>query len=109
LLVQVANRITSEVRASDTVARLGGDEFTVILADLAEANRIERVAQALVDTLARPFLLGNQEVNVSASIGIIVYPDDAKDVHSLLKGADKAMYQSKSEGRNRFSYYGRHG
>ncbi|GBG12527.1 uncharacterized protein NMK_0058 [Novimethylophilus kurashikiensis] len=107
LLVQVANRITSEVRASDTVARLGGDEFTVILTDLADASRIDRVAQALVDSLAKPFQLGNQEVHVSASIGIIVYPDDARDVHSLLKGADKAMYRSKSEGRNRFTYFGR--
>jgi diguanylate cyclase (GGDEF)-like protein/PAS domain S-box-containing protein len=107
LLVQVANRITAEVRASDTVARLGGDEFTVILTDLADASRIDRVAQALVDSLVKPFMLGNQEVRVSASIGIIVYPDDAKDVHSLLKGADKAMYRSKSEGRNRFSYFGR--
>lgn len=107
LLVQVASRITAKVRASDTVARLGGDEFTVILSDLADASRIERVAQSLVDTLAQPFLLGKEEVHVSASIGIIVYPDDAQDVHNLLKGADKAMYRSKNEGRNRFSYFGR--
>jgi diguanylate cyclase (GGDEF)-like protein len=105
LLVEAARRITACVRESDTVARLGGDEFTVILSELGDAKSIERIAQAIIDTLVAPFMLGEEIAFVSASIGITLYPDDAGNLEMLMSNADQAMYASKSAGRNRYSYF----
>ncbi|MEW6562517.1 MAG: diguanylate cyclase [Pseudomonadota bacterium] len=106
LLVQVARRITANVRATDTVARLGGDEFTVILFDVADHAHIDRVARALVDELAHPFSIGPHLVSVSASVGIAVYPNDAAGTDDLIRLADQAMYASKRGGGNRYTYSG---
>jgi len=105
LLVEAAQRIVGCVRESDTVARLGGDEFTVILSELENIHSIERIAQKILDKLTSPFTLGHDVAYVSASIGIALYPDDADNIESLLKHADQAMYQSKDQGRNRYSYF----
>jgi diguanylate cyclase (GGDEF)-like protein/PAS domain S-box-containing protein len=108
LLVDAARRIGACVRKSDTVARLGGDEFTVILAELDPAEqgeRVERIAQQIIDSLRAPFALGQEQAFVSASIGITLYPDDALQIDDLLKHADQAMYAAKDAGRNRFSYF----
>jgi diguanylate cyclase (GGDEF)-like protein/PAS domain S-box-containing protein len=105
VLVEAARRITTCVRASDTLARLGGDEFTVILAGLDHAGSAERIAQAIVTAIAIPFELGAETVYISASIGIALYPADAKELGELLSHADQAMYASKEAGRNRFSYF----
>ena len=105
LLQEAARRIAACVRASDTLARLGGDEFTVILAGLDHVGSVERIAQAIVDTLARPFVLGEERAFISASVGIALYPSDAADVVQLLAHADQAMYASKHAGRNRYSYF----
>jgi len=108
LLVDAARRISACVRRSDTVARLGGDEFTVIIPELAvnePAERVERIAQGIIDSLLQPFELGQEQAFVSASIGITLYPDDALDIDDLLKHADQAMYAAKGAGRNRFSYF----
>ena len=105
LLNQVAGRIVDCVRASDTVARLGGDEFTVILAGFDQLASVERVAQDMVASVARPFELRGELAQVSASIGIALYPSDASDVDDLLRHADQAMYAAKSAGRNRYSYF----
>jgi diguanylate cyclase (GGDEF)-like protein/PAS domain S-box-containing protein len=105
LLVQAAHRIAACVRGSDTLARLGGDEFTVILAGLDHVGGVERIAQSLVETLARPFELGAERIQVSSSVGIALYPPDATEVGELLARADQAMYASKSAGRGRFSYF----
>jgi diguanylate cyclase (GGDEF)-like protein/PAS domain S-box-containing protein len=105
LLVEAARRIGSCIRASDTVARLGGDEFTVILAGLDHAGSAERIAQSVLAALALPFDLGGERLFISASIGIALYPPDAKDLGDLLARADQAMYASKNAGRNRFSYF----
>jgi diguanylate cyclase (GGDEF)-like protein/PAS domain S-box-containing protein len=107
LLVEAANRIVSCVRESDTVARLGGDEFTVILTNLDNTNRVDLIAQNIIDKLLVPFHLGDEKAFVSASIGITLYPNDAGLVEDLLKHADQAMYVAKSAGRNRFSYFTR--
>ena len=107
LLVDAAHRIGACVRECDTVARLGGDEFTVILSEL-EADGLERVdtiAQTILDSLLAPFPLGQEQAFVSASIGITLYPDDAASIGDLLKHADQAMYAAKDAGRNRFSYF----
>ncbi|MBI5890009.1 MAG: EAL domain-containing protein [Nitrosomonadales bacterium] len=105
LLVEAAQRISACVRESDTVARLGGDEFTVILSELDDANSIERIAQAIIQSLVTPFQLGEDIAFVSASIGITLYPNDASNLEMLMSNADQAMYASKSAGRNRFSYF----
>jgi diguanylate cyclase (GGDEF)-like protein/PAS domain S-box-containing protein len=105
LLAEAARRIGACVRASDTLARLGGDEFTVILSGLDRVGSVDRIAQAIIATLARPFELGAERAEISASIGIALYPPDARDVRGLLAHADQAMYASKNGGRNRYSYF----
>jgi diguanylate cyclase (GGDEF)-like protein/PAS domain S-box-containing protein len=105
LLQETARRVQACVRGSDTLARLGGDEFTVILSGLDHAGSIDRIAAAMVEALARPFVLGDERVFISASIGIALYPPDAADTVQLLAHADQAMYASKHAGRNRFSYF----
>ncbi len=106
LLIQVAQRIKTAIRASDTVARLGGDEFTAILTSYGGPIHLERITQTIVDELATPFDLGEHEIaHVSGSIGIALYPDDAEDLKSLLQHADHAMYAAKEAGRNGFRYF----
>jgi diguanylate cyclase (GGDEF)-like protein/PAS domain S-box-containing protein len=105
LLNQAAQRLTNCVRESDTVARLGGDEFTVILGDLVSTDNAERVAQNILQKLSEPFVMGEEAMYVSASIGITFYPDDAAEIDDLLKNADQAMYTAKEQGRNRFNYF----
>ena len=105
LLVDAARRIGACVRKSDTVARLGGDEFTVILSPLEHTDRVELIAQQIIDSLRAPFALGQEQAFVSASIGITLYPDDALDIDDLLKHADQAMYAAKGGGRNRYSFF----
>jgi diguanylate cyclase (GGDEF)-like protein/PAS domain S-box-containing protein len=107
LLLEAATRIIGCVREADTVARLGGDEFTVILAEMDEPTKVERVAQLILQRLSEPFHLANELIYVSASIGIALYPNDATDVENLLRNADQAMYAAKNAGRNRFSYFTR--
>lgn len=105
LLIEVGRRIRECTRDSDTVARLGGDEFTVILTQLLDSKHVEGIAQDIINRMSEPFILGDDVVYVSASIGITLYPEDATDVEQLLKNADQAMYAAKNMGRNRFSYF----
>jgi diguanylate cyclase (GGDEF)-like protein len=105
LLAEAARRVKACVRATDTLARLGGDEFTVILAGLERVGSVDRIAQAIVDALSRPFELAGERAEVSASVGIALYPADARELPDLLQHADQAMYASKNAGRNRYSYF----
>ena len=105
LLVETAARIAVCVRASDTLARLGGDEFVIVLPGLDNVNSAERVAQQILATLSRPFLLGDSTGSISASIGIALHPSDASDPEQLLRNADQAMYAAKNSGRNRYCYF----
>lgn len=105
LLQETANRLRSCVRETDIVARLGGDEFTVILSNLGSAENIERVAEVILRKLSEPYKLGQETAYISTSIGITVYPEDAKNIDELLKNADQAMYAAKNLGRNRFNYF----
>jgi diguanylate cyclase (GGDEF)-like protein/PAS domain S-box-containing protein len=105
LLRQAAWRISGCVRDMDTVARLGGDEFTVILAEIRQASHIEILARKILDELAEPFLIGEEELRISGSIGIAFYPQDAAAPDELLRNADQAMYMAKRAGRNRFSFF----
>jgi diguanylate cyclase (GGDEF)-like protein/PAS domain S-box-containing protein len=105
LLQQAAQRIGACVRGVDTVARLGGDEFTVIFTDVSHIGHLDILAQKILDELARPFPLGLENVYISGSVGITIYPQDAATLEDLIRNADQAMYVAKNAGRNRFSFF----
>ncbi len=105
LLVEAGRRIQTCLRETDTVARMGGDEFTVILTDVAEGSHLEATLQKILLTLEQRFQLGDEQVFVSASIGITMYPADAKEIDELFKNADQALYAAKGAGRNRYSFF----
>ena len=105
LLIETANRLASSVRDYDIVARLGGDEFVIILNDISNPSDAEHVIQLLQQKLSEPFHLNEEVVYCTASIGITIYPDDNRDIDSLLKNADQAMYSAKSHGRNTYHYF----
>jgi diguanylate cyclase (GGDEF)-like protein/PAS domain S-box-containing protein len=105
LLQEVARRIKSRMRTSDTVARLGGDEFVVLMEDLHEAGDSASLAQELIAEIARPMELNGHAVEISASMGIALYPEDGKTPLDLMKRADMAMYAAKTAGRNVYRFY----
>ena len=105
LLTEIARRLTSSLRASDTVARLGGDEFVVLIEEITDPAYIIDVAQKLINALGEPLTLSGHEYRMTASIGISSFPDDADDIQGLLKNADIAMYRAKEQGRNNFQFY----
>jgi diguanylate cyclase (GGDEF)-like protein/PAS domain S-box-containing protein len=105
LLKQVATRLTQSLRDTDTVARLGGDEFTVLLPDATNPQVVGEVAQRVLSEFSSPFSDGEQEMFVSASIGISLFPRDGTSSDDLVKHADTAMYSAKESGRNRFRYF----
>ena len=106
LLNEAARRIRQHVRDSDTIARLGGDEFAIILPEYGDESSIDRVVQDVQRELETQFDLGDDNmVQISCSIGIVFYPQDANNIEDLLKHADQAMYAAKDAGRNRFSYF----
>ena len=105
LLIQLAGRLRANLRASDLVARLGGDEFVVVVEEVQESGPIETVAKKLLAEVVRPYALTSNEVTVTASIGISIFPDDAADAPALLKYADTAMYAAKQSGKNTWRFY----
>jgi len=105
LLMEAAQRIRLCVRESDTVARLGGDEFVVVLPNVEEIVPQDRVAQSIIEIMARPFPLGEHNAYVSASIGISSYPQNADNAEVLIGCADQAMYAAKGMGGNCFSFF----
>lgn len=105
LLREAAARLGKCVRSGDTVARLGGDEFTVIMPNLHEPRDAPLVATRVLEALAKPFDLNGHEAFVSASIGITVFPDDARDANGLLRNADTAMYRAKEQGKANFQFF----
>ncbi|ALU90485.1 EAL domain transmembrane protein [Herbaspirillum rubrisubalbicans M1] len=104
LLVEVARRLSSIMRAQDTVARLGGDEF-VILVELERPEGAMPVAEKLVEVVNQAFTLAQQELRVSASVGIAIYPEDGATRHDLVINADAAMYHTKRAGRNGYHFF----
>jgi len=104
VLRATAERITSEIRETDTVARIGGDEFVIILSSLPESNVANRIAASLVDAIARPLKVDGLKVTVSASIGISLYPENGVTAEELIRTADQAMYGIKRAGKNSFGF-----
>ena len=105
LLKEIARRISAIVRGTDTVARLAGDEFTIILPDLPDASAATPIIRSLLARIAAPLQLGEESVEVSASIGVALYPRDADSAESLLVRADQAMFAAKSAGRNQWAAF----
>ena len=105
LLKEAATRIQSCLSTQDTVARMGGDEFTVLLHTVPPQPELTAWLDRLLDTLAAAYQLGAEKVYVAASMGIALYPQDAKEVTSWLKHADQALYEAKNSGRNRYSFF----
>ncbi len=105
VLKEVADRLLTVCRMEDTVARFGGDEFILILEDLQNTAHCGSIANNILDAFAKPIKPGSFELDVTASIGIAVFPDDSDDSNTLLKQADSAMYVAKEAGRNQYSFY----
>ncbi|MBD8792710.1 EAL domain-containing protein [Pseudomonas syringae] len=105
VLVEIALRLRSCVRESDTVARLGGDEFVVLICNLRDTQETVIVAQRILDACARPILVGDSVLQISASVGVAAWPTDGTSVDELLHNSDMAMYSSKGEGRNTLRFY----
>lgn len=105
LLKEVANRLRRTIREGDTVARLGGDEFTVLLEDFDDSRHAAGVAQKLLKEIGSPFQIGSNEMHVTPSIGIAMYPADGVNANDLLLHSDRAMYQSKIAGKNNFQFF----
>ncbi|MDE2344252.1 MAG: EAL domain-containing protein [Betaproteobacteria bacterium] len=105
LLVQVAQRLATCVRAGDVVCRMTGDEFGIILADLARAEDAAQVVQHVLHTLSLPFEFSGGETFLSASAGISLYDSDSEVAEELIRNAEIAMYRAKEQGRNRCQYY----
>ncbi|OGT89927.1 MAG: hypothetical protein A2286_06350 [Gammaproteobacteria bacterium RIFOXYA12_FULL_61_12] len=117
LLKQVAGRLRHSIRETDsvtrlatsefssTLARLGGDEFTLLLTRVRSNNDVARLGQRILENLRRPFRVDGQELAISVSIGVALYPNDGSDSITLLRNADTAMYQAKKQGRDKLIYY----
>lgn len=105
VLNKVSLRLRSVLKAGDLVSRQGGDEFIVIVSDFANEQEINNCCRALLNEICRPFYLGQQEIFIGASMGIALAPKDAMQAEELLRLADIALYKSKREGRNRWTWY----
>jgi len=117
LLQSVSDRLEKKIRRVDTlsrfeeenlettIARLGGDEFTLLLRDIKETQDASRVAQRIVDLFSQPFHIESRVIFISPSIGIALYPNDGRDVDTLLKNADTAMYHAKEKGENNYQFF----
>jgi len=105
LLQEVARRLRGSMRSSDTVSRQGGDEFVILIPDMADAADVARAAQKVLDAVAQPYSIDGHELATTPSIGISVYPNDGRDVETLLKNADAAMYHAKESGRNNYQFF----
>jgi diguanylate cyclase (GGDEF)-like protein/PAS domain S-box-containing protein len=105
LLDAVAKKLCSAVRQTDTVARMGGDEFVIVMPEFRDERDAVKCAEAIIQKVATPTMLGNREVNVTVSVGLCIFPDCASDADSLMKNADAALYEAKEGGRNSFHVF----
>jgi len=104
LLKEVANRLATCIREGDTASRIGGDEFVIILPNLRAYDEASIITKRILEKCKQPFYINNQEVKISASIGVSFFPQDGDDVTSLTRNADIAMYRCKEQGRDGICY-----
>lgn len=105
LLVEVAQRLSGALRSDDVVSRLGGDEFAILLADLQTQAELEELLERLLGIIAAPYDVNGQQIEISMTMGVTIYPLDDSNPDSLLQHADDALYAAKESGRNRFKIY----
>ena len=105
LLIETSKRISDCLRTNDIVARLGGDEFVILMIDSTGEPGVDIVGNRLLNALAMPYQIQQNIVYCTASVGVAIYPDDAKNVDTLMRNADQAMYSAKSKGRNGVHYF----
>ena len=105
LLKAMAQRLNECIREGDTVARLGGDEFAVVLNDIAAKKDVPPIADKILAALSEPLLINEQELFVTVSIGVSLFPRDGETSHDLLKKADVAMYRAKAQGKDNYQLY----
>lgn len=105
LLVEVARRLQTCLRETDTVSRQGGDEFLVILTNIHDLTAVTDSAAKIVNALAAPYEIDGHALAVTVSVGIAIYPNDAQDTETLMQRADTAMYHAKATGGNEFSFF----
>ena len=106
LLVEIADRMRKSVRETDTVARIGGDEFTILLLNIKNIEECKSIVNKILESINEPYVLKNiMSANVTASIGITLYPQDDYDSDILLRHADQAMYLAKESGKNRYFFH----
>jgi len=106
VLKTVAQRLSAAVREADTVSRYGGDEFLILLSDVSQPSGAELIAGKLIAAVAEPCRVGGHVLQLSASIGISLYPDDGEDIDLLIRKADNAMYRAKRHGPGRYALQG---
>lgn len=102
ILKLTADRLLRCIDKGDVVARLGGDEFTIIVDDI---SKVEQKAKSILGKLSKPYFLHEQQIFITGSIGVTIFPQDSDDVSGLLRNADQAMYSVKKRGRNGFSFF----
>jgi len=107
MLQIISKRLLASVRGEDVVARLGGDEFTIILEEISQADDAAKLARKILSTVAEPMDLDDQEIVISTSIGLSIYPDNADNATDLARAADTAMYRAKARGGHTFEFYTR--
>ncbi|MHB9094264.1 MAG: putative bifunctional diguanylate cyclase/phosphodiesterase [Eubacteriales bacterium] len=105
LLKEVADRLAEHVRESDTIARLGGDEFTLLLPQIGHEEDAAKIAEKILRAFQQVFFIGGHEFQITASIGLALYPNDGQDAETLMKHADTAMYRAKEQGRNNYQLF----
>jgi len=105
LLIGVVERLKACVRETDTISRQGGDEFVIVLPDIADSNAVLAIAEKILDTLREPFVIDGHQLSTSFSIGVSIYPEDGREIATLMQNADTAMYHAKESGRNNCHFY----
>ena len=105
LLKEVAEKFSSRTRAGDTLARMGGDEFALILMDLDTKEKAIQIAEEYLKMVQKEIVIMGFNINIGASFGISLFPDNGQDLKTLLKNADMAMYQTKNSGKNGISFF----
>ena len=101
----IGKRLTGIIRASDTLARVGGDEFVLVMLETSDEENAAAIAQKILNSFTEPFPIDGHLLQLSTSIGIAVYPEDAQDLETLTRKSDAAMYFAKGHGRNRFKFF----
>jgi diguanylate cyclase (GGDEF)-like protein/PAS domain S-box-containing protein len=105
VLKEVSERLAKQLRTGDTICRIGGDEFVVVLPQFTRLSDIAHVSQKVIETVSQPVNFNDQDLSVSPSIGIAIFPDDGRDAETLIRNADAAMYHAKETGRANYQFF----